>query len=131
MSRRLFVALLVLAVFTVAPVGCGPDPKEEYATSASAIIDEWGVIVGEWNSAPGDAKVATKFASLEVRAKAIKPPEEMTSLHGLLLKGMEAERKSFEAYALGKKEYSVSLHLIALDTMQNYKKALQNLGLVK
>jgi hypothetical protein len=38
----------------------------------------------------------------------------MASLHGLLLKGMEAEHKSFEACALGKKEYSASLHAIAL-----------------
>lgn len=131
MSRRLFVVLLLLAVSTVALVGCGPDPKEEYATSASAIVDDWRAIVDEWNAAPGDAKAATEFASLEARAKAIKPPEEMTSLHGLLLKGMEAERTSFEAYALGKKEYSTSLHLIALDTMENYEQALQNLGLVK
>jgi hypothetical protein len=103
--RRLALAI-GMVVLAVALAGCGPDPKEEYATSAIAVVDEWGTIVGEWNAEPGDAKVAAKFASLEVRAKAITPPEGMAQLHRLLLTAMEAERKSFEAYALGKKEYA-------------------------
>lgn len=131
MGHRLVAPFLILALLVIVLAGCGPDPKEQYATDASNIVDEWGVIVAKWNAAPGDSGAAADFASLQARAKAIDPPSEMATLHSLLLQAMEAEMKSFEVYALGKKTESAALHAIALDSMEKYRKALQNLGLVK
>lgn len=131
MSRRLVLLVAVLVLLGATLSACGPDPKEQYATNVSGVIEEWVTIIDDWNAAPGDSRTATKFASLQARAKAIKPPAEMTNLHSLLLQAMEAEMKSFEVYALGKKEQSAALHVIALDSMKKYNQALQNLGLIK
>lgn len=131
MVRRYISLVLLLVLVAGVLAGCGPDPKEQYATSASAIVDEWAALVGKWNASPGDAGVATEFATLQARAKAIEPPSDMTALHSLLLQAMEAEAKSFEVYAMGKMEQSTALHAIALSSMEKYNKALQNLGLVK
>jgi len=131
MNRRFISLITALVLAVVVLAGCGPDPNEQYATSVSQIVDEWRVIVGEWNAAPGDAGVATDFASLQVRAKAIVPPAEIAELHSLLLTSMEAEMKSFEVYAIGNKEESAALHIIALDGMEKYTQALRNLELIK
>lgn len=131
MRGRLLVSLLGVLVLSVLLSGCGQDPKEEYARSASAIVQDWRAIIEKWNAHPGDAKVATEFVSLEARAKAIKAPDDMKSMHSLLLRAMDAEAKSFEAYAVGKKQYSATLHAIALNAMEKYEKALRNLGLIK
>lgn len=131
MSRRLIFALLAASLVAVALSGCGPDPKEAYAEKASAIIERWQDIVLKWNNKPGDPKVATAFAVLQAEAKAIDPPPDMRSMHSLLLQSIEVEAQSFELYAAGKKDQSLILHSMALDSAEKYKKALQNLGLVE
>lgn len=131
MDRRLVPLISIVILLLVVLAGCGPDPNEQYATSVSKIVDEWRVIINDWNAAPGDANVATDFALLQGRAKAIDPPTEIANLHSLLLTSMEAEAKSFEVYAVGNKEESAALHVIALDGMEKYTQALRNLDLIE
>ena len=131
MRGGILTAILVLALLGTTLSGCGPDEKEQYVDAVVPVMDEWRTIVDDWNANPGDAAVATRFVSLEARAKAIKAPDDMTALHGLLLQAMDAERQSFEAYAMKKKTLSDTLHGIALKGTNQYQQALKNLGLLK
>lgn len=131
MRRYVASAVVVVVLATLLVAACGPDPKRTYAEAAVAMVGEWHDIIDRWNAAPGDAKVATDFADLAARARALTAPREMQAIHKLFLTAVDAEQRSFELWALGKKQESAFLHAQVLDTIDKFSKALRNLGLVE